>query len=140
MPHRHPLIHRQVATRAERRSFSTWGYVSDEPTEVERNAAARKASKRLGREVTLPAIPRIDEQLAGSRGEHLRHLNAGRLQGAHPLQFRAQLRVIVVAVPVQPQGPQPAAQGRSIAVSSIAVQRCPRVPPSQAGNEEGVSP
>ena len=49
-----------MAARAERRSFWTWGYVSDEPPEVERKAAARQASKRLGREVRPLAIPRIE--------------------------------------------------------------------------------
>ena len=59
-----------MAARAERRSFWTWGYVSDEPTEAERTAAARKASKRLGREVTPPVIPRIEDiELPTSRIE-----------------------------------------------------------------------
>ena len=59
-----------MAARGERRSFWTWGYVSDEPTEAERTAAAKKASKRLGREVRPPVIPRIEDiELPPSRVE-----------------------------------------------------------------------
>ncbi len=46
-----------MAARAERRSFWTWGYVSDEPTEAQRRQAARRVSERLGREVQVPPVP-----------------------------------------------------------------------------------
>ena len=49
-----------MAARAERRSFWTWGYVSDEPQQAEREAAARQASKRFGREMRPLAIPDIE--------------------------------------------------------------------------------
>ena len=50
-----------MAARAERRSFWTWGYVSDEPTEAQRTEAARQVSARLGREVQVPPIPAIED-------------------------------------------------------------------------------
>lgn len=50
-----------MAVRQERRSFWTWGYVSDEPTEEQRRAAAQRLSIRFDREVIPPPIPKIDE-------------------------------------------------------------------------------
>ena len=50
-----------MAARAERRSFWTWGYTSDEPTEAERRQAARRVSARLGREVQVPPVPQIED-------------------------------------------------------------------------------
>ena len=50
-----------MAAREERRSFWTWGYVSDEPTEAQRKQAAGQASARLGREVRVAPVPRIDD-------------------------------------------------------------------------------
>ena len=50
-----------MGARAERRSFWTWGHVSDEPTDAERAAAAQQVAKRLGRAVTPLAIPRIED-------------------------------------------------------------------------------
>ena len=50
-----------VAARTERRSFWTWGYVSDEPSDAERAAAARQVSQRFGRAVAPLAIPRIED-------------------------------------------------------------------------------
>lgn len=44
----------------ERRSFWTWGHVSDEPTDEVRIAAAQAVSKRTGVEVTPPPIPSIE--------------------------------------------------------------------------------
>ena len=44
----------------DRRSFWTWGHVSDEPTDEERRAAAQAASKRTGVEVSPPPIPSIE--------------------------------------------------------------------------------
>ena len=45
----------------DRRSFWTWGHVSDEPTELERKTAAQSASARTGVEVKPPPIPSIDD-------------------------------------------------------------------------------
>ena len=42
------------------RSFWTWGHVSDEPTEEQRQAAACAASRRTGIEVKPPPIPSIE--------------------------------------------------------------------------------
>ena len=50
-----------MPVRQDRRSFWTWGYVSDEPTEKQRRAAARRLSTRFGKEVVPPSIPKIDE-------------------------------------------------------------------------------
>ena len=49
-----------MAARAERRSFWTWGYVSDEPSERERRTAAQRLSERLGESVEPPPVPDID--------------------------------------------------------------------------------
>ena len=55
-------------TNAERRSFWTWGHVSDEPTDEVRLAAAKAASKRTGVEMSPPPIPSIDSiRLRSSR-------------------------------------------------------------------------
>ena len=43
-----------------RRSFWTWGHVSDEPSDDERRAAALTASERTGIEVAPPQIPSIE--------------------------------------------------------------------------------
>ena len=50
-----------MAARAERRSFWTWGYVSDEPSDEERAAAAKRLAGRLGQLVKPPRIPPIEE-------------------------------------------------------------------------------
>lgn len=50
-----------MAAREERRSFWTWGYVSDEPTETQRRKAAQQVPARLGREVQVPPIPSIED-------------------------------------------------------------------------------
>ena len=50
-----------MAAREERRSFWTWGYLSDEPSEAERRQAAREASVRLRREVPVPPVPEIED-------------------------------------------------------------------------------
>ena len=49
-----------MAARKERRSFWTWGYQSDEPSQNERLAAAERIAKRLGRAVEPPPVPDID--------------------------------------------------------------------------------
>jgi alkyldihydroxyacetonephosphate synthase len=92
-----------MAARSENRSFWTWGYVSDEPSEAERRAAARKLAPRLGREVEPPPIPRLEDVplrpprlavpagLAGwvrqDRVDRLTHT-----YGGHPLELLAALR------------------------------------------------
>ena len=43
-----------MAARSERRSVWTWGYVSDEPSDAQRKAAAKGLSSRLGAEVVPP--------------------------------------------------------------------------------------
>ncbi len=59
-----------MAVWDEQRSFWTWGNVSDEPSEADRRKAARTVSERLGREVTPPPIPDLDEvDLTPSRVE-----------------------------------------------------------------------
>ena len=49
-----------MAAKKERRSFWTWGYQSDEPSETERHAAAERISKRTGRAIEPPPIPDVD--------------------------------------------------------------------------------
>ncbi len=49
-----------MAARAERRSFWTWGYVSDEPSGAERRAAAKRLAERIGEDVAPPPIPAIE--------------------------------------------------------------------------------
>ena len=49
-----------MAARKERRSFWTWGYVSDEPSDAERRAAAKQLAERLGEFVAPPPIPDLD--------------------------------------------------------------------------------
>jgi alkyldihydroxyacetonephosphate synthase len=43
------------------RSFWTWGYRSDEPTEADRQRVARRLSERFGRDVTPPRVPRVED-------------------------------------------------------------------------------
>ena len=50
-----------MAARAERRSFWTWGYVSDEPSLGERRAAARRLAERIGEVVEPPSVPVIED-------------------------------------------------------------------------------
>ena len=50
-----------MAARNERRSFWTWGHVSDEPGEAERRAAAARLAPRLGAAVEPPPIPRLED-------------------------------------------------------------------------------
>jgi alkyldihydroxyacetonephosphate synthase len=48
-----------MAKWQQRRSFWTWGYASDEPTEAQRRAAAERVSQRLGHPVEPAPIPEI---------------------------------------------------------------------------------
>ena len=50
-----------MAARKERRSFWTWGYVSDEPSDEERLSAAKRLAVRIGNAVTPPGIPAIED-------------------------------------------------------------------------------
>jgi len=50
-----------MAKWQQRRSFWTWGYESDEPSDAERKAMAKQVSQRLGREVVPPPVPAIDQ-------------------------------------------------------------------------------
>jgi len=43
------------------RSFWTWGFRSDEPSDVDRQRGARRVSDRLGRSVTPPPVPRLED-------------------------------------------------------------------------------
>jgi len=43
-----------------RRSFWTWGWQSDEPTQVQRQEMANHLSKRFGREISVPDVPSIE--------------------------------------------------------------------------------
>ena len=46
---------------SERRSFWTWGHVSDEPTQLDREKTAKLLSERFGREVRPPSIPKTSD-------------------------------------------------------------------------------
>ena len=50
-----------MVARTERRSFWTWGYESDEPSDADRQAAAVRIAERTGRHVEPPKVPAIDE-------------------------------------------------------------------------------
>lgn len=87
----------------QRRSFWTWGYESDQPSNADRENAARKMAERLGHAVEVPAIPRIaDIELSPSRvrvpdplsgfvstdhEERVLHTHGG-----HPLELLSALR------------------------------------------------
>ncbi len=50
-----------MTVRQERRSVWTWGYVSDEPSDAERRAAAKQLAERIGEVVAPPPAPVIDD-------------------------------------------------------------------------------
>ena len=92
-----------MAAREERRSFWTWGYVSDEPSEAERREAANRLSPRLGRAVTPPAVVAIgDIELRPSRidipsklGAWISDAHDDRVthtHGGHPLELLGAMR------------------------------------------------
>jgi alkyldihydroxyacetonephosphate synthase len=92
-----------MAAREERRSFWTWGYQSDEPTDEQRTAAATKLAVRLGANVTPPSVPDIaDIQLSSSRigipsklQDWVNADHADRVThtyGGHPLELLSALR------------------------------------------------
>jgi len=94
-----------MAARKERRSFWTWGYQSDEPSENERRAAAERISRRTGRASEPPPIPDVDaiklrlprvkipgkleEFVSASQVERITHTHGG-----HSLELLAALRGI----------------------------------------------
>ena len=94
-----------MAARKERRSFWTWGYQSDEPSENERRAAAERISRRTGRASEPPPIPDVDaiklrlprvkipgkleEFVSTSQVERITHTHGG-----HSLELLAALRGI----------------------------------------------
>lgn len=85
------------------RSFWTWGYRSDEPAHAERQRAAERLSKRLGRPLTPPPVPRLqdielrpprlavpgelDGWVSTRHDERVLHT-----YGGHPLELLAALR------------------------------------------------
>ena len=50
-----------MTARAERRSFWTWGYVSDEPSDAQRRDAAERMSARIGEVIDPPPVPAIND-------------------------------------------------------------------------------
>ncbi|MBS01551.1 MAG: FAD-binding oxidoreductase [Gammaproteobacteria bacterium] len=50
-----------MATARGRRSFWTWGWQADEPTQAQREDMARSLSATYGREVTAPPIPDVQD-------------------------------------------------------------------------------
>ena len=92
-----------MAARSEQRSFWTWGYVSDEPSEAERRSAAARLAPRLGELVDPPPIPRLEQiALRGARIAVPDRLRAWVRQdavdrlthtyGGHPIELLAALR------------------------------------------------
>ncbi len=99
-----------IAKWQQRRSFWTWGYESDEPSEAVRKQAAASISKRLGREVKPPDIPRIEDiELRAARikvpaalTDWVSSAHAERVlhtHGGHPLELLAGLRGEFAAPP-----------------------------------------
>ena len=91
-----------MTVRQERRSYWTWGYQSDEPSEADRNAQAQKVSARFGRAVKPPHVVPVEEAtLRSSRltipskldwvtSDHVER--ATHTYGGHPLELLAGLR------------------------------------------------
>jgi len=85
------------------RSFWTWGYRSDEPTQADRERMAASLSERFGRPVSPPPIPRLEQievrpprltvpsaladWVSTRHDERLLHTHGG-----HPLELLAALR------------------------------------------------
>ena len=91
-----------MPARNERRSYWTWGYQSDEPSDAERAAQAKKISQRFGRAVAPPPVmpvenatlraPRLEvpSKLAWVTSDHVER--ATHTYGGHPLELLAGLR------------------------------------------------
>jgi alkyldihydroxyacetonephosphate synthase len=86
-----------------RRSFWTWGFETDEPTEAQRVAFAASYSRRIGREVKPPRIPNVAEvELRASRipvpeklSDWVTNDKFDRIvhtYGGHPLELLAAMR------------------------------------------------
>ncbi len=54
------MVDKSTRANRGRRSFWTWGWESDEPTQAQRVEAANSLAKSYGCEVTAPPIPSID--------------------------------------------------------------------------------
>ena len=92
-----------MAKWQQERSFWTWGYRSDEPSEADRRNMAVAISKRFDRVVTPPPIPKLDDiqlrparvkvpaRLAGWVNTEHRE-RALHTHGGHPLELLAALR------------------------------------------------
>ncbi|MEZ5553796.1 MAG: FAD-binding oxidoreductase [Pseudomonadales bacterium] len=87
----------------QRRSFWTWGYEADEPDEAARRKAAESVSRRFGKTVTPPPIPKLEDvELRASRvkipGALTGFVNdshtdrALHTHGGHPLELLRALR------------------------------------------------
>ena len=92
-----------MSVRKERRSYWTWGYVSDEPSEKARVAAAKNLSARIGKNVPPPAIVPLDEielrpprlvvpsplkgWINSDHGDRVTHTNGG-----HPVELLRAMR------------------------------------------------
>ena len=92
-----------MTARAERRSFWTWGYVSDEPSQTQRVAAAKNLAGRLGEGVAPPPVPDIahiklraprikvpsqhEDWVTTEHSDRVTHT-----YGGHPLELLAALR------------------------------------------------
>ncbi|HEX7037267.1 MAG TPA: FAD-binding oxidoreductase [Pseudomonadales bacterium] len=50
-----------MAKWQQTRSFWTWGYRSDEPSDADRQRMARRLSERFGRPVVPPPVPRLED-------------------------------------------------------------------------------
>ena len=92
-----------MSQQQRKRSFWTWGHVSDEPTQAERERAAASIARRTGVQLQPPPVPnlgdieirparlRVPEALRGwvssDHEERLLHTHGG-----HPLELLAALR------------------------------------------------
>lgn len=85
------------------KSFWTWGFKADEPDEATRKKAAASVSKRLGREVSPPPIPKIEDielrapriEVPAALGGFVSSDDAERVlhtHGGHTLELLAALR------------------------------------------------
>ena len=92
-----------MTARAERRSFWTWGYLSDEPSEAARRGAAKDLATRLGEDVEPPPVPDIEHielrapriRIPSKMQSWVNSSQADRVThtyGGHPLELLAALR------------------------------------------------
>ena len=92
-----------MTARAERRSFWTWGYVSDEPSDAQRQDAAKRLADRIGEALEPPPVPAIGDillpsprlEVPGRLGEWVSTTAAERIThtyGGHSLELLKALR------------------------------------------------